>query len=167
MISLYPPQNESYLKIIFHSVLLCIQWQCNIMASQLQQKSLFAYSSDYWDYSVVLCTLFICCCLIPFSMGISQVHWTMTVCTDVVMHASKVGGTCFVCFCWRESPHFSLCLSQDSKSKESHSSNTLTFLKGTSYLTVCVTDILHRSNGLHCQLVCLSKMKLWMCCFGL
>lgn len=161
MICLYPPHNESYLKIIFHSVLLCIQWLCNIMTSQLQQKSLFAHSSDYWDYSVVLCTLFICCSLIPLSMSISQVHWTMTVCTDVVMHASKVGGTCFVCFCQRESPHFSLCLSRHSKGNASHSSNTLTFLKGISEVSqrVCnthtLTDIrsLVRSNGLHCQRV--------------
>jgi len=154
-------------------VFLCIQWLCNIMVSQLQQKSLFAHSSDCWDYSVVLCTLFICCSLIPLSMGISQLHWTMTVCTDVVMYACKVGGTCFVCFCRRESPHFSLRLSRHSKSNASPSSNTLTLLKGTSEVSHCVcnthtlTDILHSSNGLDCQLVCLSKVKLWMCCFGL
>ncbi len=117
----------------------------------LGQTSVFAHSSDCWDYSVVLCTLFICCSLIPLSMDIRQVHWTMTVCTDVVMHASKVGGTCFVCFCQRESPHFSLCLSRHSKGNASHSSNTLTFLKGISEVSqrVCsthtLTDILHRA----------------------
>lgn len=132
------PIMKASLKIIFHSVLICIQWLCNIMTSQLQQKSLSAHS---WDYSVVLCTLFNCCSLIPLSMGINQVHWTMTVCTDVVMHTCKVGGMCFVCFCQRESPHFSLCLSRHSKGNASHSSNTLTFLTGISEVSqrVCNT----------------------------